>query len=156
VILPLALLLWGFTPFTQVQNVCPDCPKAKSDVVELNTGLKIRCTVAGQNQDYYILDRFGEYRAVAKTEVKNITWKEEGGLAKLGAGDQIITKNNIVYHGAIVQEQPGRYFVIHVGDLKHSIWHSQIKSVYKGGNPYPLTAGGAAPAPTPTPAPAVP
>lgn len=145
-VLPLVFFLWGFTPFTTTTNICPKCPKAKADVVSLTTGLKITCNVLAQNNDYYVLEWRGELRAVMRSEVQGIEWKEEGGAAKLGTGDQILTKNNIVYHGAIVQEQQGRLFVIQVGSLKHTIWHSQIQSVHKGGTPYSLT-----PAVTPAP-----
>lgn len=137
-LLPASLLLCGFTPFTSVTNVCPSCDKPKSDVVVLRSGTRVRCSVVAQNTDYYVIERFGEYRAVTKNEASSVEWKGKGGPANLGTGDQILLKNGVVLHGAIIEEVKGRYFSIQVGTLKHIVWVSQIQSVHKAGNPYPL------------------
>ncbi len=128
----------GMTPFTEVTNVCPGCPQGKRDIVALTSGTKVACTVVAQNNDYYVVARHGEYRAVEKNEVSSVKWRGEGGAATLGTGDQILTKSGNVLHGAIVEEQAGRFLVIQVGTLKHVVWLSQIKSAHKGGKPYDL------------------
>lgn len=151
--LPLSVLLLGFTPFTPVTNVCPACPTAKTDVVAFTSGLKVACTVVAQNSDFYVLERFGEYRHALKTEVAQVEWKDPAGSSTVGTGDQILTKNNVLYHGSIIQEQQGRYFIIQVGGLQHTIWHSQIRNVYKGGTAYTFESAASAPA---APAPAAP
>lgn len=138
-ILPLSLLLWGFVPFSQVTDVCPTCPKAKTDVVVFNTGLKVPCSVVAKNAHFYIVEWYGEYRAALLSEVTNIEWKDPNGANAIGTGDQLLTKNNILYHGSIVKEEPGRYFVIQVGSLQHTVWHSQVMNAYKAGVPYALT-----------------
>ncbi len=143
-ILPLCLLLWGFVPFTPVTDVCPTCPKAKTDVVVMLTGLKVPCSVVAQNAHFYVLEWYGEYRVALKTEVSKIEWKDPNGASAIGTGDQLLTKNNILYHGSIVKEEPGRYFVIQVGNLQHTIWHSQVQNAYKGGQPFAVA--GAQPA----------
>lgn len=136
--LSVALLLCGFTSFTQVRNVCPTCPKTtKTDVVLLSSGMRLECSVVAQNAEYYVLERYGELRAALKTEVKSIQWKAKAGApTNLNIGDQILTTNNVVYHGTITGEQKGRYFEIQVGTRKHLVWYSQIKSVHRGGAPY--------------------
>ena len=149
VFLPLLLCLWGFTPFTQVQNVCPKCPKpARFDVVVLTTSVNAPCKVVAQNADYYVLERYGELRPVLKSEVTSIEWKDKkaGAPNNLTIGDQILTKNNVVYHGSITGEQKGRYFEIQVGNLKHVVWYSQIQSVHRGGVVYPFSAAPPVPA----------
>lgn len=134
--LPLCLLLWGFIPFTPVTNVCPTCPRAKTDIVVMTTGQKVACSVVAQNDHFYVLEYFGEYRVALKTEVSQVEWKDPNGAAAIGTGDQLLTANNILYHGSIVKEEPGRYFVIQVGNLQHIIWANQVQNAYKGGKPY--------------------
>lgn len=132
-----ALMLCGFTSFTPVRNVCPKCPKTrKADVVVLNTGMRVECSVLAQNNDYYVLQRYGELRAALKSEVKTVEWQNKTPSANLTVGDQILTTNNVVYHGTVTGEQKGRYFEIQVGTLKHLVWYSQVKSVHRGGVPY--------------------
>lgn len=138
-------VLAGFTPFSEVVNVCPKCPQGKRDLVSLTAGTKVACSVVAQNNDYYVVARHGEYRAVEKGEVSSVKWRGEGGAATLGTGDQILTKGGVVLHGAIVEEQAGRYLVIQVGSLKHVVWVSQIKSAHKGGKPYEVPQAPATP-----------
>ncbi len=148
-IFPLALFLWGFVPFTTVQSVCPTCPQAKADVVVLKNGQKVTCNVLARNDAYHVLEWRGEYRAVANIAVEKVEWKDPAGASRLVTADQVLTKGSVLYHGAIVQEQPGRLFVIQVGNNQHVIWYSQIHSVHKRGTLYPLPqspAAGEAPA----------
>jgi len=135
----------GFTPFTEVTNVCPACPQGKRDLITLTSGTKVACSVVAQNSDYYVVARHGEYRAVEKSEVSSVKWRGEGGAATRGTGDQILQKNGVVLHGAIVEEQAGRYLVIQVGSLKHVVWVGQIKSAHKGGKPYEIPQPAATP-----------
>lgn len=137
VVLSLSMVwLCGFTPFTRVTNVCPKCKAEKTDVIVLSNGFKVVGNVVAQNTDYYVVDRYSEYRAVAKSEASKVEWKDKGGPGNLGTGDQILLKNGVVLHGAITKEKSGRYFVIQVGTLNHTVWHSQIKNVHKGGTAY--------------------
>jgi hypothetical protein len=137
-LLPLLLVLWGFTPFTKVTNVCPKCKQPPSDVVVLTNGYQVPCTVIAQNDDYYILARHGELRAAEKAEVSSVRWRSGSGPAALGSGDQILLKNGVLLHGAIGDTVPGRYFTIQVGTLKHIAWVSQIKTVHRAGKPVSL------------------
>jgi hypothetical protein len=140
-VIPLAMIwLCGFTPFTRVTNVCPKCPAEKTDVIVLSNGFRVAGAVVAQNNDYYVVDRYGEYRAVTKSEAASVEWKDKGGPSNLGTGDQILLKNGVVLHGAITKQVPGRYFVIQVGALSHTVWHSQIQSVHKAGSPISFQA----------------
>ena len=135
-LLPTVLLLAGFTPFSRVQNVCPQCPAAKTDVLTMTNGFKVNGNVVAQNESFYVVERFGEYRAVMKNEVSQVEWKDKGGPSNLGTGDQILLKNNVVLHGAITDERVGNFFLIQVGPLRHVAWNSQIQAVFKGGRRY--------------------
>ena len=149
--LPLCLLLWGFIPFTAVTDVCPTCPKAKTDVVVLTTGERVACSVVAQNDHFYVLEYYGEYRAALRSEVSSVEWKDPNGASAIGTGDQLLTTTQILYHGSIVKEESGRYFVIQVGNLQHTVWANQVTNAYKGGKPYGFV-GGAAPATAAQPA----
>jgi hypothetical protein len=128
--------LLGFTPFTPVVNVCPKCPAPKTDLVALTSGLKIPCRIIAQTSDFYVIARHGELRAVEKTLVWQVKWRDAAAGASLASGDQILQKNGVVLHGTITDEQPGRFFIIQVGTAKHVVWMSQIQSVHKAGKPY--------------------
>jgi len=139
-LLALAALLCGFTPFTRVQNVCPKCPAPRTDILALTNGFKVAGNVVAQNESFYVVERFGEYRPVMKTEVAQVQWKDKGGPGALGTGDQILLKNNVVLHGAITDERVNQFFVIQVGPLRHVAWHSQIQAVFKAGVRYNFNA----------------
>jgi len=134
------LLLTGFTPFSRVTNVCPACPGLKTDVLTLTNGFKVAGNVVAQNEAFYVVELFGEYRAVQKSEVAQVGWKDKGGPTALGTGDQVLLKNGTVLHGAITEESAGSYLKIQVGPLTHVAWNSQIQAVYKGGSRYTLPA----------------
>jgi hypothetical protein len=132
--LPLLVVsLCGFTPFTRVTNVCPKCKAPRTDIVTLTNGFRVLGNVVAQNQSFFVVERFGEYRPVMKNEVSKVQWKDRGGPSNLGTGDQVLLKNNVVLHGAITAEDVGRYLIIQVGPLKHVVWNSQIQSIFKGG-----------------------
>jgi hypothetical protein len=138
-LLPLPLILWGFTPFTSVTTVCPACATKSADDIVLSSGEKLRCKVVAQNDEFYVLSRNGEYRAMEKARVSRVNWKAGRGPTNFGVGDQILTKSGIVFHGSIVEEKAGRYFVIQVGALNHLVWTSQIESLFRGGKLQPIT-----------------
>lgn len=140
-----SLLLFGFTPFTSVSNVCPKCTTGpKFDEVALLAGKKVAANVIAQNSDYYVVERFGELRMIKKGDVSAVEWKDKGPR-KLAAGDQILLKSGVVFHGAITEELKGRLFVIRVGERTHQVWNSQIQAVYRGGNLYTLPPAPAKP-----------
>jgi hypothetical protein len=104
--------------------------------VTLASGQRIPCSVMAQNSNYYVISRYGELRALEKSEVTAVKWKNPTEAQSLGTGDQILTKTGVVLHGAILDQQQGRYFIIQVGAFKHTVWSSQIQSVHKAGQPF--------------------
>lgn len=137
VLVSAALLLCGFKPFTEVRNVCPKCVDPKVDTVTLGSGQEIRCTIVAQNSEHYVLERFGEYRAVPKSEISSVEWRSAEKV-KPAPGDQVVFDDGLVLHGKITREEPGRYVIIQVGKHDHAAWFGQIRGLYKNGAPQPL------------------
>ncbi len=131
----LATLLCGFRPFAKVTSVCPKCKQSKSDVVVMQSGIKIRCNVAAQNDDYYVVERYGEYRAVPKADVASVVWRTSSA-AVARSGDQVILTDGVVLHGSIVREVKGMYFIVKMGKWQHVAWINLIQGVYKAGTAY--------------------
>ncbi len=142
-LLPLLPALFGFTPFTTVSNVCPSCPKRKTDEVKLTSGLTLACKIVAQNDSYYVVTRFGELRAVMRNEIASIKWADESKGAQLSTGDQVLLKNGVVLHGSIVEQQPGRLLVIQVDSSRHIVWFGQIDKLHRNGQQQELGAAAA-------------
>jgi hypothetical protein len=145
-----AVALAGFTPFTEVQNVCPTCEHPEyRDIVVLREGGNVWCNVVADNDEYYVLERHGELRAAQKSEVRKVEWGRGRGAESVGAGDQILLKNNVLYHGTILSEDPGTSFLIETPNGKQKPAVSAIASVHKAKRAYSFKL---APAPPPAPA----
>ena len=71
-----------------------------------------------------------------------------------GLSDQILLKNNVVLHGTIVEQQPGRLVVIRVGAGRHIVWFGQMQRLHRNGQQQDLAAASAPPAATPPAEPA--
>jgi hypothetical protein len=135
-IVTLAIPLAGFSPFTETQSVCPECPRPTKDTVVLKSGSRIWCNVLAENDDYYVLERFGELRAAFKSEVESVNWGPKRSSADLQLGDQILLKNDVLYFGSILSEDPGNFFTIQSQYNKQIPSVNMIRSVHKGGKPY--------------------
>ena len=132
----LVVLLCGFVPFTRVTSVCPECPEPKTDVLVLENGFKVQGNVVARNRGFYVVERYGEYRAVARKNVASVKWKRGKPPAGRGTGTQVLLKDNVVLHGVIASAKAGRYLVIETGPHKHVVWLSQIQAIYRAGAPY--------------------
>jgi hypothetical protein len=132
-----ALALSGFTPFSQVRNVCPRCPGPAADRVVLESGAQLDCQVVAQNVDSYIVERFGELRVVEKAQVASLKLREE--IKVDATADQVVLKSGVVFSGRLVDEAKDRYFVLEMNGRRHVAWTSTVRRVYKGGQRhYPL------------------
>lgn len=156
-LLLLVLPLLGFTPFTEVQDVCPSCPRPTNDAVIMKSGQSIWCDVIGENDDFYVLERHGELRAALKSEVESVKWGQGRGTESMRSGDAILLKNNVLYFGSILSEDPGVQFTIQTQIHKQIPAVNMVQSVHKGQRLYtfrpaapPPPKPAAAPAPTKT------
>jgi hypothetical protein len=157
VLLLLVVPLAGFTNFGEVSDVCPACGKPTKDVVVLKSIGPVWCNVIAENDDYYVVERFGEVRAALKSEVESVRWGSGRSATSLEKADQILLKNNLVYNGQILSEDPGRFFTMQCPNFKQTPWVNMVKSVHKAGQPYAFAAPlppKVAPAAQPTAAPA--
>lgn len=134
----LVLPLAGFLPFTGVNNVCPRCPTPKLDVLVLTDGQRIAGQVISQTPDHYVVERFGEHRAVAKEAVATVEWRKKGRTKRSPRLDVVVMKNGLALCGKIISEDKGRYFIVRSGRVELVAWQNMIESVYKAGRPYPL------------------
>jgi hypothetical protein len=143
---PLILAVLGFKPFTQVESVCPSCDRNTFDFLILKNGLQVEGRIVTQNDTYYVIERYGEYRAIELGEVASIKGKAASSSPSPAPGDQILLKSGLLLHGTILEERTTRTLTIQVGSFKHVVTVDQLLSIHKGGHPYSLPT-------TPVPAP---
>jgi hypothetical protein len=105
--MPTALLIvWAavtitFKPFTTVNNVCPTCTSGPAyDKIQLVDGRELRAVVLAENEAFYVISKFGELRALAHDQVRNVS-KDMSADRSGGYGDQILLKDGIVLAGTI-------------------------------------------------------
>ena len=67
----------GFRPFSSVADVCPSCPKRASDELTLTDDSKVRAKVVAENDDFFVLSRYSEVRALPKTSVQSVEWAND-------------------------------------------------------------------------------
>ena len=127
----------SFKPFKEVENVCPDCEKPKSDEVELADGNTIRCNIAAANEDFLVLEKYGEVRAVPNTQVESRSFADGSPPSDLRSQDQIVLKNGHVLTGKIVDEsdEPGHFQMkSSVNDFSYVVFKSEAKALYRDGS----------------------
>ena len=100
---PLVARAQDFRPFSPVQTV--GTSTLPYDKIVLKDGNKeIAAHLVAENPMFYVLERFGEYRAVGKDKVASIT-KNDKCVRETGHVDQVLLKNGHVLTGKIVQER---------------------------------------------------
>jgi hypothetical protein len=128
-----------FQAFTPVQSVCPDCALPKADVLTLSGGQTLRGTVVAENQDFYVVVRYGEVRAIPKTNVQSIAWADGTKPGALNNLDQIVLQNGHVLSGTIIQESnepPYIQIKSSFADFTYTVAKSEVAKAYKGGSVY--------------------
>jgi hypothetical protein len=139
-----------FRPFSQVVDVCPTCTTGPQwDHVTLRTGGPIDAHVVAQNDAFYVLERYGELRAVAHDAVSGIE-KAKHPDPLPDYDDQILFSDGIVLAGTIKADPaagPDRYEItVPPADLVHVAPKSAISVVYQHGKAI-YTAPATPPAP---------
>ena len=128
-----------YTPFGQVENVCPECEETKADVLEITGGLTVRGTVVAENSDFYTVVRFGEVRAIPRRDVQSIAWADGTKPSGLNTKDQILLNNGHVLSGTIIDEKDEpAFFQIKssFADYTYSVAKGQVDKAYKSGQEY--------------------
>ena len=125
-----------FVPFSNVETVCKACDAPAADVVSLNSSVEVRGTIVAENEDYLVMERYGEMRVVPKSEVASVEWASGAAPSGLGAEDQIILKGGHVLTGSIIEEKatPGLFRVRSSDGARiYVAFFSQIEAVYRAG-----------------------
>lgn len=155
-----AVLFLGMKPFTTLPNSCPECPINGYEQLIFADGKTLSVHLLGDYPDFYLVERFGEFRVVSKSEVKSID-KSHAPTPNpdFNRLDLIITStpNDYVVAGRIEEVQPGRLVKIKPWKATTeavTIWHKALKQIWRGSKlDYP-PAGTPAPAPAPATTPA--
>ncbi len=126
------------TPFTQVNDVCPACTGGPAfDQVQLKSGQVIRARLVSENERFYVIERFGELRALDRDQVTQIS-KNPSADRPTGFPDQILLKSGIVLAGTISGDiaQDAPHFDITTPRTAvplHSAEHSTVAAIYRAG-----------------------
>ena len=124
-----------FKPFDNVTSVCPKCPAYGLDKITLKDGQEINALIVAENPMFYVLRRYGEFRAVGKDKVDKIE-KSADAAREPGHEDQILMKDGLVVSGKIVREREdtGMYEIqIAPGKMSMFLYKSLIQVVFKSG-----------------------
>lgn len=132
----------SYTPFTPVQDVCPDCAKTPTDVITLNSNETIKAKIVAENNAFYVVSRYGEVRVVPKGSIMSVEWANGSKPGGLLSQDQILLKSGHVFTGKIVEERdkPG-YFKLQsqLNNQTFIVFKSKVQAIYKGGVSYSFT-----------------
>jgi len=133
---------WGgpMKPFTQVNDVCPKCSGGPAfDHVQLKSGEVLGARVVAENERFYVIERFGELRALDRDQVSG-PWIKSPSADRGGGGypDQILLKDGIVLAGTISGDiaQDAPQFQITTPRTPvplHSAEHSTVAAIYRAG-----------------------
>lgn len=126
-----------FKRFRKVENVCPDCEKEKSDEVTLADGNTIRCNIVAANEDFLVLEKYGEVRAVPNSQVESRSFADGSPPSDLRSQDQIVLEDGHVLTGKIVDEsqKPGHYQLKSAfNDSSFVVFKSEAKALYRDGS----------------------
>ncbi len=120
-------------PFTKVPSVGPSKVPAY-DTIVLKSGETVAAVVVAENPMFYVLARFGEYRAVGRDKVSSITRNSEARREE-GHVDQILCKNGHVLTGKILSERPDGMVEIKQPNqtVSQAVWRSEITAMFKNG-----------------------
>lgn len=128
-----------YEPFTDVEDVCPDCEKPDADELEMADGTTLRGTVVGENTDFYVVVRYGEVRAIPTNAVDSITWADGSKPSGLSDKDQVVLDSGHVVSGTIVDEKDTPAFFqvkSSFADFTYTIFKKQVDKAYKDGSRY--------------------
>jgi hypothetical protein len=88
-------------PFTPVSSVCPTCTTGpKYDRIVLRDGSDAKARVIAENERFYVLEKFGELRAVGRDQVRTVE-KNPAVERPSGLPDQILFRDGIVLAGTL-------------------------------------------------------
>ncbi len=130
---PGAGLAQTLKPFSKVPSVGPSRTPGYDKIV-LKNGETVLAQVVAENPMFYVLERFGEYRAVGKDQVASLE-RNKDLKREEGHVDQILCKNGHVLSGKIVTERPDGMVEMKQANqsVSQGVWKSEIVAIFKDG-----------------------
>ena len=139
----------GFKPFTKVDSVCEKCTAGPAwDRIALKSGQEVAATVIAENDDFIVLEKLGELRAVRRDEIGNVT-KNPSAVRPPGFGDQLLLNDGSVRAGTLQGDLGADMIEMTVPGTPaplHRVTKTVVTAIYKAGKRVDT------PAPAPAPA----
>jgi hypothetical protein len=119
-------------PFTTVKTIGED--KLPWDKIVLKDGTTVQAHLVAEVPAFYVLERFGEFRAVGRDQVTSLE-KNPAVKRPLTITDVILLQNGHVLVGQIVQERADGMEEMRQPNGRFSVyaWKKVITSIYKSG-----------------------
>jgi hypothetical protein len=128
----------AWKPFGHVDSVCPRCTTGPVyDTVTIRGAGEVRAVVVAENEAFIVLERFGELRAVDRSQLVGIR-REVAAVRPGDYPDQILLVDHTVLAGTMTAEPApdATTFDISVPrtpTLIHHLDRSVVAAVYRGG-----------------------
>lgn len=124
---PFAARAQELKPFSVVQSA--GTSTLAWDKIVLKDGSKeLSAIVVAENSEFYVLERFGEYRAVGRDKVASVT-KNDKVVRETGHTDQVLLKNGHVLTGQIMQERSDGMVEVKQANGRNSLYAWKDKAV---------------------------
>jgi len=128
----------AFRPFDDVTSTCATCTCKLCDKLTLKDGKVVEAVVVAENPMFYVLAKYGEWRAVGVDQVAKL---ERNPNAERGTGhtDQLLAKDGLVVSGVLISDNAATGYVefASVGVTAHmKILKSMVEAIYKAGKLY--------------------
>lgn len=127
----------SYEPFSEVENACPDCDKPAADEITLDNGETIRGTIVAKNDDFWVVERYGEVRAIPNGKIKSTSFEDGSRPSNLESQDQIVLPNGHVLTGEIVDEsdKPGHFQIeSSILNVSYVVFKKKAQALYRGGS----------------------
>jgi len=133
-------------PFSAVKSACPACDPGR-DRVLLKGGETVQAWVVADNGTFFVLERFGELRALGHDQVESVTLstartEEQRAELREKHRDQVLLDDGEVYSGVVVEENAERgWYRLKSGsdEMEHLLFRARVVRVFKGGAEIPRT-----------------
>jgi hypothetical protein len=126
----------GFKPFTKVDSVCEKCTSGPAwDHVTLKSGQEVAATIIAENDDFLVLEHFGELRAARRDEIATVT-KNPAAVRPPGFTDQLLLTDGTVRAGTLTGDPAADMIEMNVPGTpapQHHIAKVAVAAVYKAG-----------------------
>ena len=135
-LVPLNLTAQQPAVFTPVKDVCPTCAKPAQDIITLGDGRKVLARVVAENEDFFVVSRYGEVRAISKGGGMRIAWSNSRQPTGLTSQDQLVLSNGHVLTGAIVEQKDKPALIrlqSSVNQQTFIVFLDQVTAMYKDG-----------------------